>query len=234
MKVVLIHGQNHKGSTYHMGRMVAEKLALGPELTEFFLPRDLNHFCLGCYRCLDDENACPFYEEKSRIMQAIEEAEVLIFATPTYCMRASAPMKSFMDLTFINWLPHRPKKSMFSKKAVVVSSAAGAGTHSAMGDITTCLRYWGVPYIKTLGASVAAISWAEVSEKKKKAIAHKADKIARSIQRTGKVRTGLKTKLLFHLMRAGMKKQEKSDNVLSVDCRYWQKNGWLDKERPWK
>ena len=25
MRIALIHGQNHKGSTYHIGRMLAEK-----------------------------------------------------------------------------------------------------------------------------------------------------------------------------------------------------------------
>lgn len=35
------------------------------------------------------------------------------FFTLTYCMRVSAPMKSFIDLTFISWMPHRPKAYMF-------------------------------------------------------------------------------------------------------------------------
>lgn len=40
MKIVLIHGQNHKGSSYHIGRMLADGLK-GSEITEFFLPRVL-------------------------------------------------------------------------------------------------------------------------------------------------------------------------------------------------
>ncbi|WP_010243966.1 NADPH-dependent FMN reductase family protein [Acetivibrio cellulolyticus] len=47
MKITMIHGQNHKGSTYHIGRLLAGKLAKEYEITEFFLPRDLNHFCLA-------------------------------------------------------------------------------------------------------------------------------------------------------------------------------------------
>ena len=35
----MINGQNHKGSTYHIGKMLADKL--GGEVTEFFLPKDL-------------------------------------------------------------------------------------------------------------------------------------------------------------------------------------------------
>ena len=47
MKIVLIHGQTHKGTTYHMGRVLAEKLTDNKNITEFFLPRDLNHFCVA-------------------------------------------------------------------------------------------------------------------------------------------------------------------------------------------
>ena len=130
MKIVLIHGQNHKGSSYHIGRMVAEKIRGEKEITEFFLPRDLNHFCVGCYSCIKDESKCPFYAEKSRITKAMEEADCLIFTTPTYCMRASAPMKAFLDLTFTYWMIHKPRATMFRKRAAIVSTAAGAGAKS--------------------------------------------------------------------------------------------------------
>ncbi len=67
MKVVLIHGQNHKGSSYHIGRMIADKMQGTNEITEFFLPRDLNHFCLGCYNCIEDDAKCPFMMTKERL-----------------------------------------------------------------------------------------------------------------------------------------------------------------------
>ena len=44
MKIVLIHGQSHKGSTYNIARMLADKL--GGEIEEFFLPRDFDQFVL--------------------------------------------------------------------------------------------------------------------------------------------------------------------------------------------
>ncbi|CDF02168.1 nADPH-dependent FMN reductase [Ruminococcus sp. CAG:624] len=69
MKIVLIHGQNHKGSSYTIGRKIANKISCEKNITEFFLPRDLNHFCLGCYNCVEDEEKCPYYSEKHRIME---------------------------------------------------------------------------------------------------------------------------------------------------------------------
>ena len=36
MKIVMIHGQNRKGSTYHIGRLFAQKLSPENDVTEFF------------------------------------------------------------------------------------------------------------------------------------------------------------------------------------------------------
>ena len=46
MIITVINGQNHKGSTYNIGRILVGNLG-GNEVHEFFLPRDLNHFCTG-------------------------------------------------------------------------------------------------------------------------------------------------------------------------------------------
>ena len=231
MKVVLIHGQNHKGSSYHIGRMIADKMQGTNEITEFFLPRDLNHFCLGCYNCIEDDAKCPFYDDKRKIMDAVEAADVLIFTTPTYCMHASAPMKSFMDLTFTYWMVHRPGKSMFSKRAVVVSTAAGTGMKSAMKDITNTLFYWGVPYVKSYGVAVQAMSWDGVNEKKKVKIEKDTVKLARKLSAGKKPSVGIKTRFMFKVMGA---MQSAGMGSSPAEKEYWEQNGWLGKKRPWK
>ena len=231
MKIVMIHGQNHKGSTYKIGRMIANKISREDDIVEFFLPRDLNHFCLGCYACIEDVTKCPFYEEKNKIMTAVESADLLIFTTPTYCLRASAPMKSFIDLTFNYWMIHRPRKCMFSKRAIVVSTAAGIGTKSAIKDITTTLLYWGVPSVITYGISVQAMNWAGVADKKKQKIEKDTTRIANKVLKRNRVKAGLKTKALFMMMRMMQKKDWGSGEAEKM---HWDKNGWLGTERPWK
>lgn len=231
MKVVIIHGQNHKGSSYNIGRMIANKISGEEAITEFFLPMDLNHFCLGCYACIDDDTRCPFYEEKNKIMSAVEAADVLIFTTPTYCMRASAPMKSFIDLTFNYWMVHRPRKCMFTKKAIVVSTAAGSGTKSAIKDITNTLLYWGVPYVLSYGISVQAMNWNAVADKKKEKIDKDTTKLADKVLKKKHVKAGIKTKVLFMMMRMMQKMGWGSGDA---EKEYWEQKGWLDKGRPWK
>jgi multimeric flavodoxin WrbA len=229
MKIVLVHGQNHKGSTYNIGRMIADQI--GGEITEFFLPKDLNHFCHGCYTCIDDDTKCPYYEEKNKIMKEVEAADVLIFTTPTYCMRASAPMKSFIDLTFNYWMAHRPRQCMFSKRAVVVSTAAGAGTKTAVKDVVTALNNWGVSCVIPYGLSVQAMNWEGVSDKKKAKIDSDTTKIANKISNMKKVKTAFKTKFMFGLMRM---MQLKDLGSSKVEKEYWENNGWFGKARPWK
>ena len=229
MKIVLIHGQNHKGSSYHIGRLLAEQFG-DSKVQEFFLPKDLEHFCIGCYSCIENEEKCPFYAEKNRIMQEVEKADLLIFTTPTYCMRASAPMKSFIDLTFTYWMSHMPRACMFSKKAVVISTAAGAGAKTATKDIANALFYWGVPYIKEYGIAVQAMSWAQVTDKKKEKIKIDMKKIANQISKK-RLRVGLKTKFIFSVMRM---MQINNMGSGEVEKAYWRDNGWLAKERPWR
>ena len=231
MNIVLIHGQNHKGSTYHIGRMIAEKVTAEKEITEFFLPKDLNHFCLGCYKCIEGDHNCPFYEEKKRIMDAVEAADLLIFTTPTYCLRASAPMKSFLDMTFTYWMSHRPRACMFSKKAVVVSTAAGAGAKAATKDISTALFYCGVPYIKRIGVALQAMHWDMVSEKKKEKLDKITTKLAKKLSNNKMPSVGFKTRFIFFVM---SKMQSGEMGSSPMEKTYWQENGWLDKKRPWK
>ena len=217
------------GSTYHIGRLLAEQFE-NSDIQEFFLPKDLNHFCVGCYKCIDNDEDCPFYTEKNRIMQAVEDADLLIFTTPTYCMRASASMKAFIDLTFTYWMTHRPRKCMFSKKAVVISTAAGSGAKSAIKDISNTLFYWGVPYIKEYGITVQAMNWEQVSEKKKQKINANIVKLANTIQKS-KIHVGIKTRFMFNMMRM---MQLNNFGSSPKEKEYWNENGWLGKKRPWK
>lgn len=52
MTVVIINGQNHKGSTYHTARMIADKLTAEDNIKEFFLPEDFSDFCCAVRNAL--------------------------------------------------------------------------------------------------------------------------------------------------------------------------------------
>ena len=229
MKIVTLNGQNHKGSTYRIGRSIAEKIGGENEIREFFFPKDLDHFCAGCYRCIEDVSACPYYGEKKPILDAIDEADILIVTTPTYCLHVSAPLKSFIDLTFDLWMAHRPMDSMFRKKAVVVSTSAGASARSAIKDVQDALTYMGVPKILKYGLAVQASGWDGVSEKKKAKIDKDTSAIAKKLTAL-KPAPGIKTRFLFAVMGSMHKKGWDSS---PVEKAYWEERGWLNGKKPW-
>ena len=96
MKIVMIHGQNHAGSTCMVARELAHKV--GGEIREFFLPRDFDEPCLGCYTCFQaDLTHCPHYQKLEPLVAAILEAELLILDSPVYVYHATGQMMSFLD-----------------------------------------------------------------------------------------------------------------------------------------
>ena len=230
MKIVMLNGQNHRGSSYHIGRAVIDRIEGNKEVTEFFFPKDLDHFCLGCYRCIEDAAACPYYEEKKVILDAMDGADLLVVTTPTYCMHVSAPLKAFIDLTFDLWMSHRPMASMFTKQALIVSTAAGTGTGSAMKDVQDALVYMGVPKIVKYGLSVQAMNWEGVDRKKKAKIERDAARIAKQLSTDKAPAVGIRTRFLFRMM--GML-QKKGWNSSPVETAYWKEKGWLDGKKPW-
>jgi len=194
----MLNGQNHKGSTYHIGKELYDKLSGENEIKEFFFPSDLNHFCVGCYKCIED---------------------------------MSAPLKSFFDLSFDLWMSHRPLKSMFSKRAVIISTSAGSSPRSAMKDVEDCLFYMGVPWIHKYGIAVQAMNWDGVSDEKKKKIDKDIEKLARTLSKNKLPVVHIKTRFIFMMMSL---MQKKGWNSSVVETKYWEDNGWLSGTKPWK
>lgn len=229
MKITIVHGQNHKGSTYHIARILAEKI--GGEITDIFLPRDFDKFCVGCTNCFGkSETLCPHYEQMQSITEKIDRADVLIFASPVYVYHATAPMKALLDHYGYRWMVHRPEEKMFKKQAVCISTAAGGGMKSTNKDMKDSLFFWGVAKIYQYGVGVRAVSWDSINIKIKKQIDARTTAIATKIKRNQKhVTPSVKTRVFFNIMRIV---QKHGWNAADMD--YWKEKGWTGKARPWR
>ena len=81
MRIVVLHGQSHKGSTYHLAKLFCDKL--GGEVTEFFLPRDFGAFCVGCSQCFSkSEQLCPHADQLRPITEASWPARSMFTTSP--------------------------------------------------------------------------------------------------------------------------------------------------------
>ncbi|MDE6844257.1 MAG: NAD(P)H-dependent oxidoreductase [Lachnospiraceae bacterium] len=229
MNIVIIHGQNHKGSTYHIARLLAKKLQ--GKVTEFFLPRDFGSFCVGCTSCFEkSETLCPHYEKLNPITKALDDADVIILASPVYVYHATGAMKAFLDHYGYRWMVHRPEEKMFRKQAVCVSTAAGAGMKSTNKDMADSMFFWGVAKTYKYGVAVREVAWERVNNKIKKGVERKTTVLAHRIRKNcGRVKPSVKTRAFFSIMRLAQKA-----GWNEADRKYWQEKGWTGKKRPWR
>jgi len=231
MKVVVINGSPRKGNTYEATQLFKEEmLSFGEvEFTDIFLPQDMPEFCKGCMICLEkDEKLCPHSEYTLPILESITKADALIITTPVYVLQATGAVKNFFDHYSYLFIVHRALPEMFTKKAFVLSTTAGAGTRAAMKTIITCLKFWGVNKIYSLGIAMHAIDFETMKPKRKASFERKIRKAAKRFYQ--EIKSGKKhipyaiTRFMF-IFRRGMLK--KDDEAISLDKRYWIEQGWF-------
>lgn len=144
-------------------------------------------------------------------------------------MHASGAMKSLLDHYGWRFMVHRPEEKMFSKQAVCISTAAGAGMKGTNKDMADSLFWWGVGKIYKFGAAVNSTTWNGVKDEKKLAYDKKLSALADKISKNyGKIKPSAKTKVIFNVMRIMQK-----NGFNKADMEYWREKGWTEKERPW-
>ena len=229
MRIVMIHGQSHEGSTCMAARALARQV--GGEIREFFLPRDFDHPCKGCYACFRTElSACPHDDALAPLAKAMLEADLLILSSPVYVYHATGAMMSFLDHFGTWWVIHRPRPEMSCKQAVVVATAAGGGIKSTLRDMADSLEMWGVHRVYRLGFGVQATKPEEIPAGIRRAIDRKTASLARRIQKhAGERGYNARAKRWFLLMRFA----HKHAAPMEPDYSYWEKQGWHGKNRPW-
>lgn len=229
MEILIIHGQNHEGSTCMVARQLAQKV--GGETREFFLPRDFDAPCLGCFGCFQtDLSHCPHYAKLEPLAAAILEAEVLILDSPVYVYHATGQMMSFLNHFGTWWVVHRPRPEMAHKQAVAISTAAGGGMKSTTKDMADSLEMWGVRKVYRMGFGVQAVKPEEIPERILKRIQGKTDRLAGKIRKNaGRVGYNVRARKWFCLMRIAHKHFPPAE----PDYGYWEKQGWHGRGRPW-
>ena len=238
MKITVINGTEKKGVTYRLKEIFLDEFRNGADITEFYLPRDCPDCCAGCTVCfLKDERLCKDAGYVQKIEKAMLEADLLVFTSPAYVFHTTGAMKTMLDHFGYRWMPHRPAKEMFGKRALIITQCLGAGGRSAAKDIKDSLSWWGISYIRVLSFKLMSeIHWEKIPEKKKTAMAKKLAKAAAKLQKADyskPARTKIGSKLKFHAVRMLQIKLGKDDPEYS-DYKYWKNNGWIGKARPWK
>jgi len=224
MKITVLHGQKHQGSTWHTTRLLLDYLITkGDECQEFYV-NDIPP-CLGCFTCiLKDEEECPHRSMTKPIIQALEQADIIIVETPNYCMGMTGQLKIFFDHMAYRWMTHRPFAAMESKLAIAISTTAGTGARAATKQIAKQLFWWGIPKIYCINQTVAATKWEDVKAQTKLKIEQKVRKVANRVKKDQvKIRRGPYQRFIFKMMG----NMQKSGFGAAKDASYWKEQGWI-------
>ena len=233
MKIVTVYGNLRHGSTWNATQLVLNALAaLGPlKNKEFVLPRDMDHFCNGCFTCIyKGEALCPHFSSVAPMVAAMLEADLVILASPTYAMDVSGQMKALLDHLCYLWISHRPDPQMFGKAGLSVVTTAGAGKGHTAKTLNNSLRFWGLKRIFTFKAAVSASKWSEVKPEKQRKMTKQADMIARRIIRTVENMQRIPAPFLRTVMFRAMKGMMKKNTWNPVDKAHWIAQGWVWEE----
>lgn len=232
MELTIIHGQAHKGSTYHVTNLLKESIGSNDAIIhEYFMIKDTPDYCVGCFNCFQKgEQYCPHASKVQEIASSMIKSDIIIIDSPTYCYEMTGQLKTLFDHYGYMWMSHRPRKEMFTKVGIAVSTAAGAGAKNVVKSIKRQMFFWGMAKVYTMPFIVSAMNWDEVSEKIKSKITSDVKNTASSIKNnTGRVKPNIKTKFLFNIMR----KMHISNDWNMTDRNYWDNNKWLGSVRPW-
>ncbi len=98
--------------------------------------RELNlKFCIGCMSCLKT-GKCVHADDINKLLPAVREADVLVFATPVYYYSMSGQLKTFLDR--LNPMYGQPNKF----REVYLLTAAAEDDKSAMDGTIHGVQGW--------------------------------------------------------------------------------------------
>jgi len=228
MKIAVFHGSPRKGNTYFATKIFMDELSMCGEaqFTEFFMPNDLPNFCTGCTLCLSGSlKKCPNAQHIGPIINALIDADALVFATPHYgaCSMPGAMKNLFDHLDFLV-LPVSPRAEVFHKKAFVIST--GSGSTAAIGPIKKVLKHWGINRVYSLGLRMFTNLWCKMPKTKQEKFERALRQSARRFYRAKKGRPYLSTILFYHMSKFVVKKYVGEGNY---PYDYWKEKGYFEK-----
>lgn len=236
MKITVINGNTRHGSTWNCKELFCKELSKYEQVSikEFVMPKDTPTQCVGCFNCFyKGENNCPHHEYIQPVVEALEEADLIIMTSPVYAGDISGGLKVLLDHLSYRWMSHRPSPKMFHKAALTIVTTAGAGKKHATKTMTSSLSFWGVKRIFSFQSSVAAMRWDDVKPEKKakieKVVAKQAKKIYQTIHNMDRIPYPLLRGFLFKIMAA----MQKGNDWNPVDRKHWEEKGWLNGAKPY-
>ena len=226
MKITIVYGTERKGATYRIAQEVIKHIDK-PEVTEFFLPKDLPDYCISCFRCFSEKvGTCSHSKYTLPIREKLLDADLIILTSPVYSFHVSGQMKVFLDHFANMWIVHRPQKEMFNKQGIVIATASGPVFSKTLNEMNDSLDFWGVAKTYKLGFAIMDVNYDKVSPKIKEKIVRKSKLIAHKVNLNhGRIKPCFRVRKWFYITRF----MQRHLKLNPPDVAYWDEQGWTKK-----
>ena len=180
--------------------------------------------CEGKLTCVKfGEHKCPFASELAPILKAMNDADVVIFASPVHCFSVSTLLKNFIDLLVFQM--HRP--AFFGKQALVVATAAGAGQKRVLKYMRKTFANWGFDVVGQLGTHGGFFDEPNYQRKLQPTIDKLTDKTLAAFDQAELPQPGLAELINFRVWRSTVSTNEANS---PYDWEHWERSGWLEQD----
>jgi multimeric flavodoxin WrbA len=166
MKILAICGSPRKGETFKVLNSIKEKY---PDIGyEILMLKDMNlKDCYGCYTCINrGPEKCPLKDDRDLILKKMEDADGVIFATPTHTRHITALMKKFIDK--LGYIAHRPY--FFDNYAMFIATCKGFGADLANDYVRSNVGQYGFNVVTSLELYISTKSEAETKYNNEKTV----------------------------------------------------------------
>ncbi len=186
--------------------------------------------CLGCASCLSrGEETCPLKDDRDIILQKMDEADGVVFATSNFSLQVTHLMKNFLDR--YAFVVHHP---MFFKRGFTVIITQGVFGGGAIEKyFKQTVGFWGGNYIKGTILTLTSAAYNPISpwnkdEVKRVDVQVKklAKRFSKEINRHQQPSPSFFRILMFHMTRLAHK-YSGQDNK---DARHFREKGWLESD----
>ena len=143
MKILIISGSPRKGGNTELLAEAFAKGAAAHHHVEIVSVRDYKvNPCLGCNACFKTNGICAQKDDMSPIYEKMNQADMLVIASPVYFYGISAQLKAVIDRL------HNPIRDSFHIKKMALL-LVGAATlpelfDAILAEYNLCLKFFGI------------------------------------------------------------------------------------------
>ena len=204
---------------------LAEQSGISLEMERIELSGLALKHCIGCRACFDrGESACPHKDGLLTLRDALQGADGYIIGSPVYVEDVNGVMKTMIDR--LAFYCHRP--TLYGKSALLFTTSGQGSSSHALNTMSTAFGTWGIRTVCRMKFRLGARTPTDViREKHGAAIQRTAQGFLKTLQKP--FRPSTYSLIAFSVQQSCWRKSAEPRD--SIDYRYWNESGWLERGR---